>query len=712
MQGPCVHGLHEFVQAKGLLNTDNVDKLAGGKLGIDGLRWLLSLPIKEPYQVAMGGMYLSLKAVVSKALADFKAANIVPVFVFSGLQLARRDKSIPRLDSNNFTQACERGWRAERQGNHDEAKQSFLSQSSFTTEHINRIMQILQQFGAETFRAPFLAQPQLVWMLQHKLITGIYGSNLMLLWGVSRLITSIDLPQGTYEWLDLEPLLQSLNGMPQELFVDLCLVAGCQQPFPFGLLPRQEPFEAVAQLFLQCGSFRALVAHLSAIGQARDPQTTHFIHARAQTCVRNHLVLGVKGQCMPFSMIDCPPTLSEIFGSRLPAEVFFLLSQGVVSPMVINNVLSGFVLETAPLADSESYRTVVEKLLDTQRGPAITTLRSCLNRNFQARPLLVGKWHSEPKELVLARPITPPDLPFLRFQFSKEDMRNQLGKHSKEVDPFFCLHWVQDNSEANSGVMQPCEPGNLKHLSGSDCGDQIACYITLSVLCVHSFVAVDHAIAPPVPRLVLTHAGHASLQFSPRFTAEGMRVISLVIMGEIHGQPLDSSDPDTRVEVRFISRVLAILPMRFNGKPWDTRVDPDLIRFNSIVNRMRLEWTNLAEMMLLHIACQRPAGLHFGEYRDIIRQIRGPGEQSCALGIVAKYILTNDPTPEVNKNSLQSLFAACENPIADLTDACTFWDEVMNALNCLLRVAEKSVLFEELQQANDFLNLRRSKWGF
>eukprot|EP00658_Telonema_sp_P-2_P016464 TRINITY_DN16397_c0_g1_i2.p1 TRINITY_DN16397_c0_g1~~TRINITY_DN16397_c0_g1_i2.p1 ORF type:complete len:401 (-),score=107.19 TRINITY_DN16397_c0_g1_i2:111-1313(-) len=372
----------------------------------------------------------------------------------------------------------------------------------------------------------------------------------------------------------------------------------------------------------------------------------------------------------------------------MPAEVFFFLSQGLVSPQVIQNVLSGFVLESAPLADSASYHKIVDNLLQKQRAPAITTLRACLNRHFQTKRIDVGLWHlGEPTEFPLPgstqqqQHISLDDLPFLRYHFSMEDMVVHMAKYSKEIDPYFCLHWVEDTSAANPPSFIRSETADLSQLGGQDCGDQVSCYITLSVLQVHGYLTEDHTISPPRPRLVLSPFGHAALTFSPRFTVEGMRVLSLVMMGEINGQPLDrSDDADSMLEVRLLSRVFAILPMRFNGSAWDDRVDPDLIRFNSTVNRMRLEWSNLVEMLLLHIACRRPKGLHFSAYREQIRQIRGPGEQSCALGIVAKYILTTDPTTEVNKNTLQTVFGACENPVADLKDGCVFWGEVMNCL--------------------------------
>merc|ERR1711865_500229 len=574
-----IRGLDDYVDANGLLNSDPTEKLRGLKLGVDGLRWLLSLKINEPYQVAMGGMYLSLRPRIAKALVDFEEAGIRPLFVFSGLQLARTTR--PNPENRSFTDACVKGWQLEHGGDRDQSKEAFNSQSTFTTEHINRVIQILQQLGAEVMRAPFCAQPQLVWMLQYNLVGAIYSSNLVLLWGPQRVITEFDLDAGKYGWIDRDSLLQRLkfDMKNYDSFVDTCLVAGAP-PISFPLRGSNSlTFEAVAQALQQCQGVAGMIQQLNTTnGQIRDTQKCSAamqLHNRASVTVRNHIVMTVKAGCVPLNWNRCPPDLNEVFGLRLPAEVFFFLTQGIVSPQLLNNVLSTYILEPAPLADSDAYREIVDKLMMMHRGPAINTLRSVLNNVF-----------------------------------------------------------------------------------------------------AHGYLAMDPVIAA--------------------------------------GQPLDQTDQQTLIEVRFISRVFAFLPMRFNGLPWDDPVDHDLIRFNSIVNRMRLEWSHFAEMMLLHIACRRVTALPFSAHREIIRQVRGPGEQSCAMGVVAKYVLTNDPTPEINKNTLSTVFRACENPMADLTNACKFWAQVVTALTTLRERVDAfpQVLFEELQQADRFLSQRRQQWGF
>ena len=63
---------------------------------------------------------------------------------------------------------------------------------------------------------------------------------------------------------------------------------------------------------------------------------------------------------------------------------------------------------------------------------------------------------------------------------------------------------------------------------------------------------MDPVIAAPQPRLVLSHFGFAALEFGPEFMVEGMRVLSLVMMGRINGQPLDQTDQQTLIEVHTV----------------------------------------------------------------------------------------------------------------------------------------------------------------
>ena len=206
--------------------------------------------------------------------------------------------------------------------------------------------------------------------------------------------------------------------------------------------------------------------------------------------------------------------------------------------------MSGLVREEAPLADSNSYQGVTAKLILSQRGPALTTLRACLNSKFQLQRLTVASWWCDPYELrgmdggplpgLNGRPVEYGDTPLLPFQVSQDMVKKYTGKHSKEPDSYTCLRWVDDiQTNSSMDAFQYCRPGSLEFIQGPDCSEQIACVVTLSALWVHGFLDVNHTITPPQPQLMLTHFGSAALEFSHQFMAEGLRVLGLVMVGEV-----------------------------------------------------------------------------------------------------------------------------------------------------------------------------------
>jgi hypothetical protein len=70
---------------------------------------------------------------------------------------------------------------------------------------------------------------------------------------------------------------------------------------------------------------------------------------RCVSVVQSHFATGR-------TAADARSDLHEIIGPRLPNEIFFLLSQGVVNQQVLNNLISGVLPEAPPLMDSEEYR--------------------------------------------------------------------------------------------------------------------------------------------------------------------------------------------------------------------------------------------------------------------------------------------------------------------------------------------------------------------
>merc|ERR1711988_926475 len=154
------------------------------------------------------------------------------------------------------------------------------------------------------------------------------------------------------------------------------------------------------------------------------------------------------------------------------------------------------------------------------------------------------------------------------FAFSEKDMRSNMKRLSHEVDLNLCLHWVDEDSRASTSRFKHKLGESFDHLAAAEGkADMVACYVNFSLLYTFNFLTSVPArgLGMPVPpdaRLTLSHFGYAALEFGPEFSFEAITFLLVVMFGEINGQPLDPSDQpvDTPVEVRFISRALALLP--------------------------------------------------------------------------------------------------------------------------------------------------------
>lgn len=96
---------------------------------------------------------------------------------------------------------------------------------------------------------------------------------------------------------------------------------------------------------------------------------------------------------------DVPVDLHEIFSHRLPDEVFLHLSRGLVSYSVLNNLVSGYVVEVPPFdnGETEDYRRFIREVItETPQSPrcvAIALACSALNGFWSSRKLVSGaRW--------------------------------------------------------------------------------------------------------------------------------------------------------------------------------------------------------------------------------------------------------------------------------------------------------------------------------
>eukprot|EP00741_Cyanophora_paradoxa_P019305 tig00000215_g18634.t1 len=223
-----VRGLAEFLRDRGLLRTDSIEALRGTSIGIDGYVWLRKLQIREPLREATGDGSQALPVALSEQLRVFEEAGIKPCFVFAGLNIPRKERPFTQPDDR--LAARQRAWQ-EHAANNLRAAVALFSQSAsaavVSPDLVADVIRFLRGRNADAIRAPYLSWAQLGYMEGDdvRMVDGVHAQLEVLLFGARRVIVSLDLAEGTFEWVDRDTVLAAA-GASADQFLDACLLSG------------------------------------------------------------------------------------------------------------------------------------------------------------------------------------------------------------------------------------------------------------------------------------------------------------------------------------------------------------------------------------------------------------------------------------------------------------------------------------------------------
>ena len=158
-----------------------------------------------------------------------------------------------------------------------------------------------------------------------------FGGLELLLFGVLRLILDIDFERKTFDWVDTKLVLLHLS-LSSDEFLDACILAGFDFCVTFPpLLEQQFTFRHACEMVKNFKTGYAAVRHYAAHpGVQKLGYMDLFLRARC--IVRHHPVYVSSCVCEPLMKESSPSDLHDIIGPRLPNDLYFLLSQGVVLP--------------------------------------------------------------------------------------------------------------------------------------------------------------------------------------------------------------------------------------------------------------------------------------------------------------------------------------------------------------------------------------------
>ncbi|CAG8764876.1 10784_t:CDS:2, partial [Dentiscutata heterogama] len=115
-----------------------------------------------------------------------------------------------------------------------------------------------------------------------------------------------------------------------------------------------------------------------------------------------------EGKVEPLNAETSPSDIHDVIGYRLPDEVYFYLSRGLMSPQVINTLISGVLIENPPLCNGETqeYKQFLKQILDL-RTQAMGLLTQPLHQFYQSRRVVSVYWFESGNEHPLNHNVAP-----------------------------------------------------------------------------------------------------------------------------------------------------------------------------------------------------------------------------------------------------------------------------------------------------------------
>lgn len=235
------------------------------------------------------------------------------------------------------------------------------------------------------------------------MIDAIYGPSEAFLFDIDKLVTRIEIEPPQFSWLTKQTLQEELGRLSNEQFLDFCLLLGSSflRSFPLfenpafpGKLPTVR--DALPMFNAASRSALALCAQFEDERRMQELEYTKR-YKRAYLVVKHHVFIDIEGRVAPMDQEHTSSDMHELIGLRLPEELYFYLSKGVLGRDVPNFLTSGEVRLSLPLGteDTEVYRQLVADTLTPTRAQSIGLLANCLHRFYQTKLITIRPWFDE-----------------------------------------------------------------------------------------------------------------------------------------------------------------------------------------------------------------------------------------------------------------------------------------------------------------------------
>lgn len=597
------------------------------------------------------------------------------------------------------------------------------------------VLRIFRHRNVEYVVAPYVAWAQLIYLQRHQksYIHAIYGpTDTLLCPGVDKIITSVDLisEKPSFTFVSKRSILNDL-GVSEDQFLDIGILIGFDHSPSFPPTVHDQALKATVDMVKYYKSGFAAVSAFADQPQVKNiSYPDHY--ARTRSMIKYSLVFSSEGSVVPLPLsintppphghqnhhphhptaADIPQDLHEIFTNRLPDEIFFYMSRGLMGPQALVWLTSGQVSEHPPLDNGETteYRRFVREVItEGETGPRATALAlvSSVAHPFWANKKVSAHFwfeqsasskpiqHNSSSTRQLAERVAGWNVP---YTIVEEELRRQ---NSSTIDFALCLGATgSDKLAARTRIKssQASVPLEKK--------DEIVANVIWRFLELRGFL-LNHTHSS------LARAMHTALRtarVNDKFQDPLYLFLELVRAGVMHGNlwsgrafsggPSFGTD-DEKSCMLLVMRVLSIVPLNFKPQPWSAPLSRELLVFNSFVRSLTRALRTLLEVTSLNILLRHDAKGARDDLLDINLSLPFQSEVNTGFGVLAKVYLdalthlnnrqrVRDPNGEGVKEAKQMALDICEetfpgvkNPKGEVERGFRFWDVTLTAMRCL-----------------------------
>ncbi|PGH19435.1 hypothetical protein AJ80_03936 [Polytolypa hystricis UAMH7299] len=706
--------------------TLHLSALKGSVIGIDATHYLdqhLNHHVtKEPLLIALGGFPFALKANIEKEIQALKALGISCVFIFNGLDFGKRELDFSRQSQN--LRALEQAWDFYDQQQAEQVVDAFSSAGSTKPENLYKFLQrILYAEGVDFFVAPYGSIAQLAYLEKgpNRFIDAVFGTSDLFLFEVDKVITKIDTDLHQFTWITKQVCQDDLGRLSNEQFVDFCLLLG--SPYLRTFPPFENPSypgkgvnirEAVA-LFNNSGR-----TALGLCTQFEDDRRVHDLQyadrfKRAYMTVKHHVIMDTEGKVGPLDPENVSSDLHELIGQRLPEELYFYMSNGILGAQVPNWLTSGELVIALPLGteDTEVYRRLVGEQLMPIRTQSLCLLSNSLHRFYQTKAISIRPWFDEKSE----RSINLKDLPSVKdlvvsWKIQSEKFPEKI-RELQTNSPLltFAVKSLRDSNFAASTI-SPRDAPTL--VSKSD----IVANVTWRFLQLRGYVNEKHQLTQwgeTLEKALSTLNPSENLEEATFIAIEMLRLGVLSAKDwfpNISGGPMRGSEDEKNFNL-LISRVACIGKIRHKPIGYSGPLSRQLLSFRSLVCATRAELRNLTEVILAGLLLSGEADRDRSDWTELSLSLPFIDDNDCGLGIAVRTYLDDlpqqaEPTSEQVRAETKAKgtdwFQHADSFNGNLDMAFHLWDAVYQASQNGPREFRDAKFWDE---ANKWLQERR-----